>query len=258
MRIASLTCSNTEIVCALGLADQLVAIDDHSDHPVSVCRRVERVGPDLTIDVEALAGTEPDIVLASLTVPGHEKVVEQLQQQGLPHVAPDPRSLADVLRDVREIAELLEVRVRGEALCGWMERGLQPVEGRDRPPIPILVEWWPRPVFVPGRHSWVNEMLELVGAINPWRDQPTHSLEVSAEDVARKDPHAVVISWCGVEASQYKPQKVIDRQGWQQVTAVLRQQVHCIPEAYLGRPGPRLVDGVRRLTAVVDQLQERD
>ncbi|MBT6783423.1 MAG: ABC transporter substrate-binding protein [Planctomycetes bacterium] len=79
MRIASLTCSNTEIVCALGLADQLVAIDDHSDHPESVCRRVERVGPDLTIDVEALAGTEPDIVLASLTVPGHEKVVEQLQ-----------------------------------------------------------------------------------------------------------------------------------------------------------------------------------
>ena len=258
MRIASLTCSNTEIVCALGLADQLVAIDDHSDHPVSVCRRVERVGPDLTIDVEALAGTEPDIVLASLTVPGHEKVVEQLQQQGLPHVAPDPRSLADVLRDVREIAELLEVRVRGEALCGWMERGLQPVEGRNRPPIPILVEWWPRPVFVPGRHSWVNEMLELVGAINPWREQPAHSLVVTAEDAVEKDPHAVVISWCGVEASQYKPQKVIDREGWQQVTAVLGQQVHCIPEAYLGRPGPRLVDGVRRLTAVVDQLQERD
>ncbi|MDE0961067.1 MAG: helical backbone metal receptor [Planctomycetota bacterium] len=258
MRIASLTCSNTEIVCALGLADQLVAIDDHSDHPESICRQVDRVGPDLTIDIEALAATQPDIVLASLTVPGHEKVVAQLQQRGLPHVAPDPRSLADVFRDVRTIAELLEVRGRGEALCGWMERGLQPAAGYAGPPIPILVEWWPRPVFVPGRHSWVNEMLELAGATNPWKEQPAHSLVVSAEDALEKDPRAVVISWCGIEASQYKPQKVIDRPGWQQVAAVLQQQVYCIPEAYLGRPGPRLVDGVRRLRAVVDQLQERD
>ena len=36
MRVVSLTCSNTEIVCALGAADVLVGVDDHSDYPVEV------------------------------------------------------------------------------------------------------------------------------------------------------------------------------------------------------------------------------
>src|SRR5262245_32085204 len=69
VRVVSLTCSNTEIVCALGLADCLVGVDNHSDYPVEVVTRLPRVGPDLDIDVERVAALEPDLVLASLTVP---------------------------------------------------------------------------------------------------------------------------------------------------------------------------------------------
>ena len=76
MKIASLTCSNTEIVCALGRADWLVGVDNHSDHPADILSGLPRLGPDLGIDVEKLASLAPDLVLASLTVPGHEKVVE--------------------------------------------------------------------------------------------------------------------------------------------------------------------------------------
>ena len=36
MRIVSLACSNTEIVCAVGGARDLVGVDDHSDFPLKV------------------------------------------------------------------------------------------------------------------------------------------------------------------------------------------------------------------------------
>lgn len=253
MRIASLTCSNTEIVCALGLGDQLMALDDHSDYPKAIVEKVPRLGPDLSIDVDVLEKLNPDIVLASLTVPGHEKVVEEIAARGMPYIAPDPQSLSDIFRDVIDIAQLLDVPERGEALVGWMKKGLQEKKTESDHP-PILVEWWPRPVYVPGHRSWVNEMLELAGAVNPWHEYPAHSLEVSQQQAVEKDPAAVVISWCGIDPSRYQRSRVLSRPGWQQISAIRHQHVFCIPEAYLGRPGPRLVEGVRRLRAVVETL----
>src|SRR5471032_3588215 len=96
VRVVSLTCSNTEIACALGCAGYLVGVDDHSDYPVDVVTKLPRVGPDLGIDVARVAALRPDLVLASLTVPGHERVVAELEAAGLPFFAPEPVSLEDV------------------------------------------------------------------------------------------------------------------------------------------------------------------
>lgn len=82
MRLVSLTCSNTEIVHSLGYAAQLVGVDDHSDYPADVVAKLPRVGPDLSVDPEKVAALEPDLVLASLTVPGHEKVAASLEARG--------------------------------------------------------------------------------------------------------------------------------------------------------------------------------
>ena len=75
MRIVSLTCSNTEIVAALGCSSMLVGCDSYSDWPEDVVAPLRRLGKDLDIDVGKVVALEPDLVLASLTVPGHERVV---------------------------------------------------------------------------------------------------------------------------------------------------------------------------------------
>jgi len=124
MRIVSLACSNTEIVHALGCGHLLVGVDDHSDWPPRLVDPLPKVGPDLDIDVEAVAGLDPDLVLATLTVPGHEKVVAELEDAGLPFIAPEPVSIPDVYRDVRQIAGLLGVEERGEALVAEMREEL--------------------------------------------------------------------------------------------------------------------------------------
>ncbi len=97
MRIVSLACSNTEIVHALGCADLLVGVDDHSDFPEALVSSLPRLGPDLDPDLDRVAALRPDLVLATLTVPGHERVVEGLEARGMPFVAQEvaTRSLAD-------------------------------------------------------------------------------------------------------------------------------------------------------------------
>lgn len=255
MRLVSLACSNTEIVAALGCADWLVGVDDHSDFPAAVVRELPRLGPDLEIDIDAVCDLEPDLVLASLTVPGHERVVEGLENAGLEYLAPEPVSLEDVYRTIREIAHALGVAERGEALVREMraelvDRGL----ARTRPR--VIVQWWNRPTIAPGALSWVTDLLELAGFVNPIGRERVKSRPVSDDELGFLNPDVIVLSWCGVNPKKYRPEVVAQNRALHHVQAVKKGQIYCIPEAYLGRPGPRLVEGYRSLLQIAENLTE--
>lgn len=80
MRIISICPSNTELVGYLGLKNNLVGVDNYSDWP-EVVNSLPRVGPDLEIDMDKVEQLQPDIVLASLTVPGMERNIEELEKE---------------------------------------------------------------------------------------------------------------------------------------------------------------------------------
>ena len=254
MRIVAHTCSNTEIVCALGRADWLVGVDDHSDYPADVVAGLPRIGPDLGIDVDRIQALSPDLVITSLTVPGHERCLEVIRAAGLPHLVIRPHSLADVAADIRAIGQALDAEPAAEALAARFDRLFDQASG-DGPLVPILVEWWPKPVIVPGAKSWVNEMLRLAGARNPWEGADAESLEVDGEQVRDSQPEAVVMSWCGVDESKYRPHVVRRRAGWADVPAIRNDRIFAIGEAWLGRPGPRLLEGIGKLRAVVGEVR---
>jgi len=263
VRVVSLTCSNTEIVAALGCAEMLVGVDDHSDFPPEVVARLPRVGPDLSVDVGRVAALEPDLVLASLTVPGHEAVVEAVDRAGLPYVAPEPTSLADVARDVREIAARLGVAARGEELAAELEAAFAPssrteASGGAEAPAgrrpTVLLQWWPKPVIAPGRHSWASELIELAGGRNPLGHEPVKSRPVPDEEVREMAPDAVVLSWCGVAPDKVRPDVVYRNPAWRDLLFVRRRRVFLVPEAIVGRPSPRLLDGLAALREVVREV----
>ncbi|MGK3825167.1 ABC transporter substrate-binding protein, partial [Enterococcus faecium] len=83
LRVFSHTCSNTEIVCALGAAQCLVGVDDDSDFPPGIVAGLPKLGRDLDLRVAEVAELAPDLVLTSLTVPGHERIVAELEALGL-------------------------------------------------------------------------------------------------------------------------------------------------------------------------------
>ena len=265
MRIVSLACSNTEIVHALGCAHLLVGVDDHSDWPPEVVDPLPKVGPDLEIDVEKVAALEPDLVLATLTVPGHEAVVERLEAAGLPYVAPEPTCLADVYRDIRDLAEQLGVPERAEPLVQSMRAELgdgrrSPWDVGDPPPEPdprpaILVQWWPKPVITPGARSWATDVIEAAGGRAVLGHEPVKSRPMEDDEVAERAPDAVVLSWCGVHPDKYRPDVVLENEAWQGLDFVREGRVYCVGEPYLGRPGPRLVQGVRAMRRIVDELE---
>lgn len=248
-RVVSLNCSNTEIVCALGCADRLVAVDADSDFPVDVVAGLPRVGRDLDIDIAAVARLQPDLVLGSLTVPGHERVVAGLVAAGLPHLAPETQSLADTYADILAIGARLGVAARAAALVERMRAATAPIAPPGRRPR-ILVQWWPKPVIAPGQRSWVHDLLLAAGAENPLGDRDVKSQPLADAEVAALAPDAIVIAWCGVRPENYRPDRVRENPAFAATPAVRRGAIHCVPEAFLGRPGPRLIEGFAALRAI--------
>ena len=84
MRVISLCPSNTEIMEFLGLTELLVGVDDFSDWPESI-KSLPQLGPDLSINLDLVEQLKPDLVLASLSVPGMEKNIEGLKARKIPY-----------------------------------------------------------------------------------------------------------------------------------------------------------------------------
>ncbi|WP_339095914.1 helical backbone metal receptor [Deinococcus sp. VB343] len=241
-RLASLVASNSDILAALGLAGQVVAVDSHSDAPGLESAR--RLGLDLDIDVQALQEAAPDLVLASLSVPGQDRVVAQVQAAGLPTLVLDPVTLPQVMADIWLVGERLGVPERAEAVVRAFQDELRDLRPTLPRPPRVVVEWWPRPIIAATRDSWVTDLLSELGAVNAFAQRPGRSTPLTLQEVRDAQPDLIVCSWCG--AKKLRPE-VIEARG-------LGVPVVAIHESGLGRPGPRLIEGARQLSEALKNL----
>lgn len=251
MRLVSLTCSNTEWLWALGATQQLVAVDSNSDFPESI-QHLPRLGPDLQINLDHLEALRPDLVLSSLSVPGMERVVEGLEQRGIPHLLLDPETLEQVFADLDRVANAIGATQQARSVKGamrWMMAQAKAQMPRFVRPPKVLIEWWPKPVIAAAQRSWLTQMLQFLGAQNALEDWDARSAALSPQQLEQINPDVVVVSWCGVR--KLRPEVVYQR--GLNITATQHQAVFAIEEAFLGRPGPRLAQGVQRLAQVLQQ-----
>ncbi len=243
-RIVSICPSNTECVAALGCADRLVALDSSSDFPENI-RGLPRLGMDLDVDLNQLAKFSPDLVVASLSVPGMEKNVVALKRLGFSVVVLAPKSLDDVFDDMLYLGSILGVKNKAQQEVSNLRDRRSRIKRAcsTSRPVRTYLEWWPKPYYAPGQSCWTNDLAELVSAKWIFSDRLGQSVAVNADEIIHADPELILVSWCGVPYHQLKPDKVSQRKGWGGINAIVNGHVYAVDEDLLGRPGPRLLDG---------------
>ncbi len=212
------------------------------------------MGPDLKIDMSRVSALDPDLVLASLSVPGMERNIPALERLGVPFLILNPKSLGDVLTDIEMVGEAAEVPENARHLIERLRRRVEEIRARaheaaHRPT--LYWEWWPKPLISPGRQSWIVQMSELAAADLLFKDIEATSFVVQESQVLDRDPDHVILCWCGTLQKKMDVSKIAERPGWERLRAVQAGRVHCFPEELFGRPGPRLVEGLERLARVV-------
>ncbi len=250
-RIVTIAPSNTEILHALGLGRRIVGVDRWSDYPPRV-RSLPSVGSDLHIDIDQVTALEPDIIVASLHVPGMEDNLPAFEACGVPYLAVGGSGLAGVWQDMRTLGHYLGRAERAEALIATTHARMAHVQARygslqNRPT--VHWEWSARPV-VAARRSWITEMLHMAGGENAYLDLDLESTRVTPEDAIARQPQVVVACWCGARKLP-TVQRILDRPGWQSTPAVRERRVAVFAEDLFGRPGPRLADGLERLARLL-------
>jgi iron complex transport system substrate-binding protein len=253
MRVVSICPSNTEVIAYLGKTDLLVGVDDYSDWPDAV-KKLPAVGPDLSIDMDKVAALEPDLVLASLSVPGMEKNIEALEEKQLPYIILNPNSLDDIAEDIRTVGKVLNLESLGNEKADLFLKSLdgfrKQAELSERRPT-LYWEWWPKPIFTPGGVNWLTEISELAGAENLFAHESAASVQTDWEDVRKRNPDHICMVWVGVKEEKMNPDLVIRRPGWSEMKAIRQGQIHVLEESLYCRPSPRLLEGLEKLVGVI-------
>lgn len=253
MRIVSLCPSNTELLGFMGLTSNIVGVDNYSDWPVEI-NGLPRLGSDLNIDISAVEALQPDLVLASLTVPGMEKNIAGLKERGLPFITLNPKSLSDIGDNMLEVGNATGQDVIAQAACRKYYTLLEQYAefGRKIEERPLLYwEWWPKPVFTPGGANWLTEVSDIAGGRNVFADDGRASVQTDWEDVRKRNPDYILLAWVGVMEKQVKPELLKQRPDWPELKAIKDKRVIVMEESLYCRPSPRLILGIQKLGALL-------
>ncbi|SFA90336.1 iron complex transport system substrate-binding protein [Bacillus sp. cl95] len=253
MRVISLCPSNTELMEYLGLSHMLVGVDDFSDWPESIAH-LPNLGPDLSINMDLVEELKPDLVLASLSVPGMEKNVDALVERGIPHIVLNPASLQDIENDLVKTGEAVGEKERGiEAANEFRERlnKLKKLCAQSPSRPKLYWEWWPKPIFTPGKHNWLTDISEAAGAENTFADVELASVQTDWEDVVKRKPDYICLAWVGVRKEKVQENIVLKRPGFEELGLPSEERILILEEELYCRPSPRLLDGLEKLIGLI-------
>ncbi len=273
----SLLPSATEIVYALGLGGDLVGVTFECDEP-AVARAEKEVvvggrdtsgmtpaeidsyvrdqlanGADLyTLHADALARLRPDLILTQdlcrvCALPsGH--VAQALDYLGCRAdvLSLDPYTLEEVLGSILAVGERAGVPDRAERLVASLRARLADVAARvaGRPRPRVAVVEWVDPPFAAGH--WIPDLVTAAGG-EPVAARPgQRSAEVTWPQIAAACPDLVIVAPCGYHLAGAAAQAAVA------AAALPNVPVWAIDaDSLVVRPGPRLVDGVAAVAAIL-------
>lgn len=283
MRIASLLPSATEMVCALGLAEDLVGISHDCDYPPQIAgtpvlsqavvtstlpsgeiearirREVHRGNSVYHLDAGQLADLRPELILTqelcSVCAPSYTLVKQaaKVLDADTTIVSLEPLGLLDILDNLLLVGDLTGRRARADAIVhdlrGRIDRVRDTVAGLTKPRA-VCIEWL-KPLYVGGH--WVPDMVDIAGGTDVLGRSREPSFMVSWEDVVAAAPEILIIMPCGFDVARTRDEVHLftDRPGWHQLPAVQGSRAYLTDAtSYFSRPGPRIVTGLEILAAI--------
>jgi iron complex transport system substrate-binding protein len=286
MRVASLLPSATELLFAIGAGDEVVGVTHECDWPPEVAslprltasvfdhagarsgeidrhiRSAVHAGSGIyTLDAARLAALQPDLIVTqelcevcAVSYRQVERAVRELPGE-VPILSLEPESLDDVMETAVVLGRATGHESGAEALVGAMQRRVTAVS--SLPAVPggrpaVACVEWTDPVMAGGH--WVPEMVRLAGGDDVLGAEGARSEQVAWEQVVEAAPDVMVLMPCGygLQRSLECAAEVTSRPGFAGLPCAVSGRVAAVDgSSYFNRPGPRIVDGLEMLAAIL-------
>ena len=279
MRIVSLVPSATEMLFALGLGPDLIAVTHECDYPPAA-RELPNVTRDLLpqgltsaeidaavkertlagesiyeLDTEALHDLRPDLIvtqaLCSVCAVSYDDVraiAEEINTQPMV-ISLDPHTVGEVLGDARTLAQVTDRKDAAVDLVrdasDRIDRIRLAVRGAKRPRVAALE--WLDPPFAAGH--WTPQLIEYAGGEDVLGFAGEHSEQRTWDEVVASQPDIVIVMPCGYDAEIAHREAEMHRD---ELAAIGAGEIVAVDAAsYFSRPGPRIVDGLELLASIL-------
>jgi iron complex transport system substrate-binding protein len=280
MRIVSLVPSATEMLFALGLGADLIAVTHECDYPPAA-RELPRITRDVLpqglsaaqidaavkertlagesiyeLDTDMLDDLRPDLIvtqaLCSVCAVSYDDVraiAEEMDSQPLV-VSLDPHTVGEVLGDARTLAQATGRRDAAVELVrdasARIDRIRLATRGAKRRPRVAALEWLDPP-FAAGH--WTPQLIEYAGGEDVLGFPGENSEERTWQEVEACQPDVVIVMPCGYDAEIAHREAEMHRD---ELAAVGAGEVVAVDaSSYFSRPGPRIVDGLELLAHIL-------
>lgn len=243
--IVSMIPSNTEILYALGLSEEIVGVSDYDNYPEEAATK-EKIGG-MEFNVEKIISLNPDLVLAHESALGTwDAGLQQLRDAGVQvYTVTNAETFETTYETIHEIGEATGKTEEATKIVEDMKSKIKKVQEKVAEvdtKKKVLVEVSPEPeIYTPAGNTIMNEMLDMINAENLVADLDGW-IKIDPEEIVKRNPDVILTTY-----GNYTPDAVnlvLNRNGFSDVTAVKNKAVHDMDADLTGRMGPRLAEGL--------------
>ncbi|WP_237073473.1 cobalamin-binding protein [Mucilaginibacter mali] len=289
-KIVSLLPAATEIVCALGLQENLVGRSHECDYPeavkeLPVCSeanfedglssleidiKVKEILADAlsvyTVRREQIKALQPDVVITqaqcevcAVSLQEVEQALDNYLDKQTSILSLQPNKLDDIFNDITAVANALNVPEAGADLLERLHERVDIIKHKlkfiDTKPTVACIEWL-EPLMISG--NWVPELVEIAGGTPVLAANGKHSPYVKWDDIAAADPDIIVLMPCGfsMDRTLREVSILLQQPGFNALKAVKNNRLYITDgNHYFNRPGPRIVDSIEILAEIINPKQ---
>jgi iron complex transport system substrate-binding protein len=283
MRIVSMVPSATEILCGLGLAKDVVGISHDCDYPAEILDRPRltstTLASDLTsyeieekvrasaasghslyaIQTELLESLHPDLVITqeqcSVCAVDRDRTVCALESMKLDTkwLSLAATGFSGLYKDILDVASAAGHRPQADQLIAKLAARLEYIAKQtasEYHPRVFCLSWFD-PLMSAGK--WISEMVRLAGGDPRLGSDREASSRVEVERLRGESPEVIFLMPCSFsqERTANEWTEIRDLLPWREFPARQEGRIFALESSLLHRPGPRLVDGVELMAALI-------
>lgn len=250
-RIVSLVPSITESLFALGAGHRVVGVTRFCTRPDDARDRATVVGGTHGIDLDALRGLDPDLVIANQ----EENPRDELES--LVTLAPTfitfPRTVRDSIDLIRTLGLLSGTADTAETFAADADAACAEADAARPAPAPrVLYLIWRKPWMTVNADTYVHDMLTACGAVNAAAELPNRYPAITEADALALRPDAVLLS---TEPYAFEAKHADEWAGIEGLPAARLEQIRIVDGELCSWYGTRVADGVRYLSTIVRNLR---
>jgi iron complex transport system substrate-binding protein len=285
IKIASLLPSATEIVCALGLEENLVGITHECDFPISindkphltasrishetmtskeidhaVRSQLDGHGSIYDLHTALLEKLNPDLIitqeLCDVCAVSYKTVEKaaRIYASGANVVSLEPNTIEDIFENIKTVGELTGTSAKAFEVVENLQNRLDVIRAKTKNlktrPNVFMLEWL-EPAFAPGH--WTPEQVEIAGGDCLLGEAGKKSVTTTYEEIYESNPEILVLIPCGYYTKDILHQLEFTKfpANWLEVPAIKNDEVWALDAtSYFSRPAPRVVDGAEILAKI--------